>query len=121
MRTLLGLVGVVVMAVLAVLAWNWWNTNNAQLMIAYPNDGAVLTGNTVPVKLVPNQEIKTKVTQPGSPVAIITYLDGKEISRGKEFDYSLTAIAPGQHKLEIGLADETKDSGVSLYVMPKPV
>jgi len=121
MRTILGLLGVVALAVIAVLAWNWWAGNNTQLTVIYPTDKAELAGNTVPVRLGASQDLQDKLTSSSGQLQIITYLDGKEVARGQALEYNLTSVAPGEHRLEIGLSDQTKTNSVSLSVVPKPV
>lgn len=121
MRTILGLLGVVALAVIVALAWNWWAGNNTQLTVIYPTDKAELAGNTVPVRLGASQDLRDKLTASSGQVQIITYLDGKEVARGQALEYNLTSVAPGEHRLEIGLSDQTKTNSVSLSVVPKPV
>ncbi len=121
MRTILGLLGIVALAVIAVLAWNWWAGSNTQLSVIYPTDKAELAGNTVPVRLGASQDLRDKLTASSGQLQIITYLDGKEIARGQALEYNLTSVAPGEHRLEIGLSDQTKTNSVSLSVVPKPV
>jgi hypothetical protein len=121
MRTILGLLGVVALAVIAVLAWNWWAGNNTQLTVIYPTDKAELAGNTVPVRLGASQDLRDKLATSSGQVQIITYLDGKEVARGQALEYNLTSVAPGEHRLEIGLSDQTKTNSVSLSIVPKPV
>ncbi len=121
MRTILGLLGIVALAVIAVLAWNWWAGSNTQLSVIYPTDKAELAGNTVPVRLGVSQNLRDKLMASSGQLQIITYLDGKEIARGQALEYNLTSVAPGEHRLEIGLSDQTKTNSVSLSVVPKPV
>lgn len=122
MKTIAGLIGVVALAVLAVLAWNWWNNGNSSpVKVVYPTEGAVLSGNSVPVRLSADQNLVNKLNTAGSETQIITYLNGKEVNRSRQLDYNLTAIQPGQHRLEIGVSDQANAQGVSLSVMPKPV
>lgn len=121
MRTVLGLIGLVIVVVLAVLAWNWWANNSSQVAIIYPTEGAALAGNSVPVRLSADPNFKKTLVQPDNQMELITYLDGKEVSRGKALEYNLTDISPGQHRLEVGLSDQNKQSGISLHIMPKPV
>lgn len=121
MRTILGLLGVVALAVIVALAWNWWAGKNTQLTVIYPTDKAELAGNTVPVRLGASQDLRDKLTASSGQVQIITYLDGKEVARGQALEYNLTSVAPGEHRLEIGLSDQTKTNSVSLSVVPKPV
>lgn len=120
-RTILLVLLVVALAVIGVLAWNQWAATNSQLQIIYPKDGAELTGEEVPVQLAANQTLQDKLTSMPGQVEIITYLDGKEVARGQSLGYTLTGVAPGVHKLEIGLSDQTKTNSVSLSVMPSPV
>lgn len=120
-RTILGLLVVVALAVIAVLAWNQYAASNTQLTIAYPTDNAELSGNTVPVKLNASASLQNKLNSSAGQVQIITYLDGKEVARGQALNYSLTSVAPGEHRLEIGLSDQTTKNGLTLSVMPKPV
>ena len=121
MRTILGLLGVVALAVIGVLAWNWWAGNNTQLTVIYPTENAELAGNTVPVRLGASQDLRNKLNSSSGQVQIVTYLDGKEVARGQALEYNLTSVAPGEHRLEIGLSDQTNNNAVSLSVMPKPV
>jgi hypothetical protein len=121
MKTILGLLGIVAVAFLAVLAWNWWAGNNTQLSVIYPAENAELAGNTVPVRLSASPGLRDKLTSSNSQVEIVTYLDGKEVARGKNLEYNLTSVPPGEHRLEIALSDKTSTNGVSLSVVPKPV
>lgn len=120
MRTILGLLGVVGLVIIAVLAWNWWAGNTTQLTILSPAADAELAGNTVPVRLGASPDLREKLTST-KQVQIITYLDGKEVARGEALEYNLTSVAPGEHRLEIGLTDTTKAEAISLRVMPQPV
>ncbi len=121
LRTILGLLVVAALAIIAVFAWNQWASNNTQLSIVYPTDNAELAGNTVPVKLAASQNLQDKLNSAAGKVQIITYLDGKEVARGQALNYSLSSVAPGEHRLEIGLSDQTTSNSISLSVMPKPV
>jgi len=121
MRTFLGLVGIAALIVIGVLAWNWWSGNNAQISVIYPTQNAELSGNTVPVRLAASPALAEKLASAGDQLQIITYLDGKEVGRGNDLTYNLTAVPPGQHRLEIGLSDRTNSNSVSLSVMPTPV
>ncbi len=121
MRTIIGLVAVVAVAVLAVLAWNWWANSNSQVQIIYPTEGAALSGNTVPVRLSASSEIASKLKAPGSQMQVVTYLNSKEVNRGKELEYNLTTVPPGQYKLEIAMSDQNGKEGVSLNLLPKPI
>ncbi len=122
MRTILGLLAVVVVAVLAVLAFQWWNGNKEAVSIVYPAEGTSLAGNTVPVRLNTNQDIKNKLNAPGGQTEIVTYLDDKEVGRSKSLDYNLTSVPPGQHRLSIGMIDGSNgQNGVNLNLMPKSV
>jgi hypothetical protein len=121
MRTFLGLVGIAALIVIGVLAWNWWAGNNAQISVIYPTQNAELSGNTVPVRLAASPALAEKLNSAGDQLQIITYLDGKEVGRGNDLTYNLTAVPPGQHRLEIGLSDRTNSNSVSLSVMPTPV
>ncbi|HEX2916265.1 MAG TPA: hypothetical protein VH186_36225 [Chloroflexia bacterium] len=122
MRTILGLLGVAVIAVLAVLGWNWWQANSAQLQITNPTDGATLTGNTVAVRLQADPTLTNRLNQPDSTVRIVTYLDGKEVNRGTSLQFNLVGVAPGQHRMEVGVVEQSStQNGVSLNIMPRPV
>lgn len=121
MRTLLGLLAVVGLVIIAVLAWNWWAGNTTQLTVLSPTQNAELAGNTVPVRLGASPDLREKLSSSPNQVQIITYLDGKEVARGQALEYNLTSVAPGEHRLEIGLSDQAKNEAISLRVMPQPV
>ncbi|MBN9391960.1 MAG: hypothetical protein J0I20_28245 [Chloroflexi bacterium] len=120
-RTILLLLVVVALVVIGVLVWNQWAAGNTQLTILYPRDGAELSGDAVPVQLAANPALQQKLTNMPGQVEIITYLDGKEVARTSALNYTLTGVAPGEHRLEIGLSDQTQANSVSLSVMPTPV
>lgn len=121
MRTFLGLVGIAALVVIALLAWNWWAGSHTQISVIYPTENAELSGNTVPVQLGASPDLREKLTSATGQLQIITYLDGKEVARGKDLEYNLTAVPPGEHRLEIGLSDRTNSDSISLSVMPTPV
>jgi hypothetical protein len=112
---------VAALAVIGVLVWNQWAAGNTQLTILYPKDGAELSGDAVPVQLAASPALQEKLTNMPGQVEIITYLDGKEVARSAALSYNLTGVAPGEHRLEIGLSDQTQANSVSLSVMPTPV
>jgi hypothetical protein len=120
-RTIIMLLVVVALAVIGVLVWNQWAAGNTQLTILYPKNGAELTGDAVPVQLAASPALQEKLTDVPGQVEIITYLDGKEVARSAALSYNLTGVAPGEHRLEIGLSDQSQANSVSLSVMPTPV
>lgn len=112
MRIILGLLAIAAVVAAIIMGYNWISGNN-NIKIESPNKGETLYTNNVLVRLNPSENTRTSLATTGSNYEVVTYLDGKEVHRGKELTYQLNSVNAGQHQLKIAIADN-RTEGVNL-------
>ncbi len=104
MRTILGLLGIAAVLAALIIGYNWFTGTNS-LKIETPSKGSTLYTDTARVKLSASDATQATLAQTGNEYQIVTYVDGREVRRGKDLTYDISKLSAGKHELKVAIAD----------------
>jgi hypothetical protein len=111
MKTIFSLIMLAAIVAAGIIGYNWITGNN-KLQIVSPDKGSTIYNNSVQVRLRASDSTQAALTTTGNDYQIVSYVDGKEVHRGKELSYDLNNLSAGQHELKVAIADNRE--GINL-------